>query len=95
MENKKIYNDDVERIVNNPNRQKWIARKYSNAEYRKNTRLMNKIIIFTILGALFLFADLAECVTTWIACPAAVICEMIAMFHFGKLSAICKIKGWN
>ena len=94
MENK-IYNDDVERIVNDPKKKRISDVRYFEKEERQQVRLIDKSLILTTIGVLFFVADALGIVASWLAQFGIAICFLSAMFWFGRYFENAKIKGWK
>ena len=93
MENK-IYNDDVERIVNDPERQEAINAFH---EKRRAPRQRKMLIDACVYAAIALVFGLLGCVgwmTEWIAYPVMAIVGIWSAFCFGRFFENGKCWGW-
>jgi hypothetical protein len=95
MENKKIYNDDVERIVNDPKKKRIADMRYFEREERQQIRLINISLILTIIGVLLFAVGSLGIVASWLSQFGIAICFLSAMFWFGRYFENAKIKGWK
>lgn len=94
MENK-IYNDDVERIVNEPKRQAVIVDRY----YKRMTKRQRKRLIDTVAyAAIALSFGLMGCVgwmNPYIAFLVCGIGGLYSAFRFGRWFENGKCWGWK
>lgn len=95
MENKKIYNDDVERIVNDPKRQ-WDINAFR--EKRQAKRQRKRLIDACVYAAIALAVGLLGCVgwmNPYIAFLVCGIGGLYAAFLFGRWFENGKCWGWK
>ena len=92
MENK-IYNDDVERVVNNghENRRAKNMQKYE----KRRKRMVHQAILFTIIGLVFALFGICKWLVGWLAFPLFFGFVMYATFCFGRFFECGKHRGWN
>ena len=94
MENKKIYNDDVERIVNDPKKKRMADMRDKMAIVKKQKNIFEIAYIMTLLAVLFLICGLSEFIIYWLAYGAASVFALCSAFYWGKLCEHAKIYGW-
>lgn len=95
MENKKIYNDDVERIVNDPERQEAIN---AFREKRMAKRQRKMLVDACVYAAIALAFGLLGCIgwmTPYIALPVCGIGGLYSSFRFGRWFENGKCWGWK
>ena len=82
MENKKvIYNEDVERIVNDPKRQKRIQEKHRIAEEKKVQKIFLKVVAFALLAFFLALIGISNGFIGWLS--------RFFACTFGLYSAVC------
>lgn len=95
MENKKIYNDDVERIVNDPERQEAITEKHKKEHEERQAKILTDVLAF---GVASLFCGLMGCfgwAAPWVAFPAFAVCGLYSAFLFGRWFEGNKFRGYK
>lgn len=95
MENKKIYNDDVERIVNDQERQKAINAFHEKRQARKQRKMLVDAVVY---AAIALAVGLLGCVgwmTAWIAFLVCAAGGLYSAFCFGRWFENGKCWGWH
>lgn len=104
MENQ-IYNDDVERIVNDPERQECIEAKenekneainrFHNKRMRKRQeRFMRNAIAFVFVAIVFAVLGFCSLLHIWISAVLFGVFAMIGVFNFGRFFENGKMVGW-
>ena len=94
MSNEKIY-EDVERIVNEPNRQRAIEEFH---ERRVAKRQRKKLMDCIVYGSISLASGLFGCfgwAAPGIAFPIFAVCGLYASFCFGRWFEHGKVFGWK
>jgi hypothetical protein len=96
VENKNaIYNDDVERIVNDPERQKAIRRRYSEKRKRNNLKIVNWAVAFGFVSLFFSLMAVTGCMIVWVAFPLCTFFGMLSAFTAGRWFENGKCLGWE
>lgn len=93
MENK-IYNDDVERIVNDPDRQSKIEEFHHERLVKKQRKMLLRSVANAILAIVFALLGIVGWLAPWIAYPMLAICGLAAAFNFGRWFENGKVYGW-
>ena len=95
MENKKIYNDDVERIVNDPERQAAISEFHNKRLAKRQRKMLIEAIVFAVIclpiGVLWKTGLMSVLVTA----PLQLICSVCSAFCFGRFFENGKCYGWK
>ena len=94
MENK-IYNDDVERIVNEPTRQEGINEFYKRRWARMRRRMLTNSFVLAMLATMFAFFGITGWLIPVISFVAAVVCGVFCAFCFGRWFENGKCTGWK
>ena len=81
----KIYNDDVERIVNNSPRREMFENFVENRVERVKSKLLESCICLCICGIASTMCGIAGWLTWWVALPLSVGISLVAAFKFGRL----------
>lgn len=82
MENKKIYGDDVERVVNK--KHEIMERRYdSRIAYRQN-KLIKTVIFYAAIAIAFFVIGICDFMAIWIAFPVFAFCALYAAFSAGR-----------
>ena len=93
MENK-IYNDDVERIVNDPKKKRMADMRDKMAIVKKQKNIFEVAYILTLLAVLFLVCGLSEFIIYWLAYGLTSILALCSAFCWGRLYEHARIYGW-
>jgi uncharacterized membrane protein (DUF485 family) len=93
MENK-IYNDDVERIVNDPERQEAINERYYNRQMHKQKKRLADGCVYATFTVAFGLLGYVGWMASWLAFPIFAGCGLYAAFCFGRYFENGKIWGW-
>ena len=94
MENK-IYNDDVERIVNDPERQVAINAFYENRQEKRQRKMLIDACVYAAIALAFGMLGCVGWMTQWIAFPVFAICGLYSAFRFGRWFENGKCWGWH
>ena len=95
MENKNvIYNDDVERIVNDPERQNAIERKWTKRIEKRQNKIAIDAYVFLAFSLAFGLLGAIGWMIGLLAYPVSICCGMYAAFCFGRLIENGKAFGW-
>ena len=95
MESKEIfYNDDVEKIVNDPDRQKSIKDFYNKQHTKKHRKMLMDACLCAAVAMAFGLFGCVDWVTPYIALPICVIGTMYSTFQFGRWFENGKCRGW-
>ena len=95
MENKNIHNDDVERIVNDTERQARIFENHKKEKLEYQRKILVNAISFLIAS---LVCGLLSCIGLMapvLALTAVSICGLYAAFLFGRWFENAKKWGWK
>ena len=95
MENKKIYNDDVERIVNEPERQEAIAEFYHKRQAKRQRKMLIDACAYAAIALAFGLLACFSCMTPYIALPVCGIGGLYSAFRFGRWFENGKCRGWK
>ena len=93
MENK-IYNDDVERIVNDPERVEAINEFHRKRHAKRQRKMLMDAIVFATVAVAFAAVGICGLMTNWIACPVFCACGIWSAFCLGRFFENGKIYGW-
>jgi 1,4-dihydroxy-2-naphthoate octaprenyltransferase len=93
MENK-IYNDDVELIVNDPERQEAIEAFHQKRKVNRQKKMFDNAVIFCVIALAFAILGALGLMVDWIVCPAFAVCVALAAFYFGRFFENGKVYGW-
>lgn len=94
MENK-IYNDDVEQIVNNPERQAAISDLHQKTRVQKKRKMFFDAVLYSMLGCAIGQIGAEGLLVNWIAIPASLVYSLYASFCFGRWFENGKCRGWK
>lgn len=83
MENK-IYNDDVERIVNDPERQMHIMAERIEKRNRKISLLRDRAIICFVFSIVIVALGFFELIVMWFSLSVGVVFLVVSSFFFGR-----------
>lgn len=96
MENKNaIYNDDVEQIVNEPERQKTINDFYKKRWSRMRRRMLKNSLMFAVLAIAFAMLGAAGWLVPTISFVFSSVCVVPCVFCFGRWFENGKCTGWK
>ena len=95
MENKEIiYNDDVERIVNDPERQAIIDERYEKRQHHRQKKMLNKAFLFATIFAAFIALTTLDWINCFVSFPVIVLSGIWSAFCFGRWFENGKCWGW-
>ena len=94
MENKNVYNDDVERIVNEPERQEAISTFYEKRQERKQKKILNNACLKLVLAVVFGLLGVSGLFVSWFAFPVMSVFGLCSAFSFGRYFENGKVFGW-
>ncbi len=95
MENKNaIYNDDVERIVNEPRRQEAINAFHEKRQAKRQRKMLTDACVYATIGLAFGVLGVGGCITAQIAFPVMAVCGLYATFCCGRYFENGKCQGW-
>lgn len=95
MENKKIYNDDVERIVNDPERQEAINAFHEKRQARRQKKMLVDACVYATIAVAFCILGFLGWIIPWIAFPILSVCGFYSTFCFGRWFENGKCWGWH
>lgn len=93
MENKKIYSDDIERVVNDGHENRKAKTMARYEKRRKN--ILYKSIASATIGLIFALFGICKWMTAWLAFPLFFGFVMISAFLFGRFFENGKCWGWK
>lgn len=94
MENK-IYNDDVERIVNNNVRRHTMNAAYNNRQERRHKKMLIDACVYASFSAAFALLGCFSWLTSYTALPVCGLTGLYSAFCFGRWFENGKCQGWN
>ena len=96
MENKEIiYKDDVERIVNDPERLAAINAFHRNRKVKRQRKMLFDAVLFAAIALMFGVLGIYNLIVPWISFWVAVAVGMYAAFLFGRFFENGKCYGWK
>lgn len=96
MENKEIiYNDDVERIVNDPERQEAINAFHEKRMAKRQRKMLIDAFVYLTFALAFGALGIVGWMFNWIAYPVCVVCALYSVFRFGRWFENGKCWGWH
>ena len=93
MENK-IYNDDVERLVNDPVRQEAINAFHEKRQAKRQRKMLIDAVAYAFIALGFGFLGYVGLMSPWIAIPACNIGSLYSAYRFGRWFENGKCRGW-
>lgn len=94
MKKKNIYAEDIERIVNDPERQQKIDEFHTERMAKRQRKMLLRSVAHATLAIIFAILGLLSWMTPWIAYPMLAICGLVAAFNFGRWFENGKVYGW-
>lgn len=94
MENK-IYNDDVERIVNDQARKEAVNAFHEKRQAKRQRKMLIDAIVYATIAIAFGLLGCVGWMTPYIAFPVCIICCLYSAFCFGRWFENCKCLGWK
>lgn len=94
MENK-IYNDDVERIVNDPERQGAINAFHKKRMAMRQRRMLTDACVYSAFALAFGILGCVGWMAPYIASPVCSIVGLYSAFRFGRWFENGKCWGWH
>ena len=94
MENKKIYNEDVERIVNEPGRQEAINAFHEKRMARRQKKMLVDGCVYATIALAFGLLGCVGWMFNWLAYPVCAACVLHSAFRFGRWFENGKVYGW-
>lgn len=91
----KIYNDDVERIVNDPERQKAINAFQEKLYAKRQRKMLTDAVIYAAIAFAFGLIGCVGWVTPYISLLVCGIGGMYSAFRFGRWFENGKCWGWR
>lgn len=96
MENKNaIYNDDVERIVNDPERQEAINAFHEKRQAKRQRKMLVDACVYAAIAIAFGLLGCVGWMTPYIALPVFAACGLYSAFRFGRWFENGKCWGWK
>lgn len=90
----RIYNDDVEKMVNNPERQEAINAFHEKRQARKQRKMLNTGILYAAFTIAFYVLGMVGWMFGWVAYPLCAICCFWSALNFGRWFENGKCLGW-
>ena len=94
MENK-IYNDDVERIVNDPERQEAINVFHEKRQAKRQRKMLMDASVYAAITLVFGLLGCVGWMTKYIALPVCGLTGLYCAFRFGRWFENGKCWGWK
>ena len=94
MENK-IYNDDVERIVNDTERQKAINAFHEKRQAKRQRKMLIDAVVYASFSCVFGAFGVAGWTIPSLAFHLSAICGLYSTFRFGRWFENGKCWGWH
>lgn len=94
MENK-IYNDDVERIVNEQKRRAAINAFHENRIAKRQGKMLIDSCVYAAIALAFGLLGFVGWMTRWIALPVCGLIGLYSAFRFGRWFENGKCWGWH
>ena len=94
MENNKIYNDDVERIVNDPERQEAINAFHEKRQAKRQRKMLIDAFLYLAFAMAFGLLGSVGWMFNWFAYPVCAACGLYSSFRFGRWFENGKCWGW-
>ena len=91
----KIYNDDVERIVNNPERQEAINAFYEKRMAKRQRKMLIDAVVYATIALVFGLLGCVGWMTPHIALLVCCIGGLCSSFQFGRWLENGKCRGWH
>lgn len=96
MENREvIYNDDVERIVNESEHRELFHDFYKNNNKRHQKKFAERAVVYSVFAIIFGLLGIYGLMAEVIAYSVLAVCAMYASFSFGRFIENGKCKGWK
>lgn len=92
---KEKYNSDIFQMVNNPERQQVIRRKYARKRKQSNLKILNWSIASGIVSLFFGLMAITGCMIVWVAFPICTFSGMLSSFVAGLWFENGKCLGWR
>lgn len=95
MENNKIYNDDVERVVNESERRFYVEEFHKNRKAKRQRKMILDAISFAGVSLAFGVLGCVGWLALWIAMPICFAIGLYSAFLFGRFFENGKCMGWK
>ncbi len=95
MENKKIYAEDIERIVNDPERQEAINAFHEKRYARRQRKMLIDACVYLTFAVAFGLLGIVGWMFNWLAFPVCAACGLYSAFRFGRWFENGKCWGWK
>lgn len=92
---KKRIVEDVERIVNDPERQEAINAFREKLMARRQIKMFTTALVYAFFAAAFGALGLAGWMLVWLAYPVCTVCGVCSAFNFGRWFENGKCWGWH
>lgn len=94
MENK-IYKEDVERIVNAPERQEVINAFHHKRQAKRQRKMLIDACVYAAIALAFGSIGCVGWMFGWLAYPVCAACGICSAFRFGRWFENGKCWGWK
>ena len=94
MENK-IYNDDVERVVNGSERKDFVVEFHTKRQKDRQRKMIADAAVYAVFSIAFGVLGLLGWMTLWISFPLFWLCGLFSAFRFGRWFENGKCWGWR
>ena len=94
MENK-MYNDDVERIVNDPERREAINAFYEKRQAKRQRKMLMDACVYAAIALAFGLLGCGGWMFNCIAYPVCAVFGLYSAFRFGRWFENGKCWGWH
>lgn len=94
MENK-IYNDDVERIVNDPERLAAINAFHEKRYAKRQRKMLIEALVYLAFALAFGALGAIGWMIAELAFPVCALCSLYSAFRFGRWFENGKVCGWK
>ena len=94
MENK-IYNDDVERIVNESERTMILENQAQKRIAHRQKKMITDAIVYALFAIAFGALAAKDWMAGWVAIPICACCALFATFRLGRWFENGKCWGWR
>lgn len=91
----KIYNDDVERIVNDPERLAAINAFHKNRQAKRQHKMLIDAVVYATIALAFGLLGCVGWMTPYIALPVCGLTGLYSAFRFGRWFENGKCNGWK
>lgn len=91
----KAINNDVEKIVNNQERQENIKKFHNKQKIKKRRKMIVKSFVFMVFSITFALFSSFELMVLWIGLPISFMCILCEAFFIGRWYENGRCLGWR